>query len=95
MRSLEDQDYPEVSRGPGLGPGLPKAGSEPVAPGHSLEQRVHVQQVVLDRRAGHRPAGPGPQPTDRHGGLHLGVLDVVGLVQDQPGPAHLEQRARA
>lgn len=59
-----------------------------------LEQRVHVQQVVLDGGAGNSPAGPSPQLTDSHGGLHFGVLDIVGLIQNYSGPGHSQQRWR-
>lgn len=59
-----------------------------------LEQRVHVQQVVLDGRAGHGPAGTSPQLTHGHGGLHFGVFDVVGFVQNHSGPGHSQKRSR-
>lgn len=60
----------------------------------SLEQRVHVQQVVLDGGPGDGPARTGSQLTDGHGGLHLWVFDVVAFVQDHPGPGHSQERTR-
>lgn len=59
-----------------------------------LEQRVHVQQVVLDGGPGHGPAGASPQPTHGHGGLRLWVLDVVSFVQNHPVPGDPEERSR-
>lgn len=65
-----------------------------VCVGVLLEQRVHVQQVVLDGRTGDRPAGASPQPTHGHGRLHFGVFYVVGFVEDHAGPGHSQQRSR-
>lgn len=59
-----------------------------------LEQRVHVQQVVLDGRACDGPAGASPQLTHGQGGLHFWVLDVVSFVQNHPVPGDPEEWRR-
>lgn len=58
-----------------------------------LEQRVHVQQVVLNGCTSDSPTGSGPQLTDGHGGLHFWVFDAVGFIQNYAGPGHSQERS--
>lgn len=60
-----------------------------------LEQWVHVQQVVLDRRSRHSPACSSSQLTHSLGGLDFGVFDVVGFVQDHSCPVDSQERSWA
>lgn len=60
-----------------------------------LEQRVHVQQVVLNGCTSDSPTGSGPQLTDSHGGLHFWVFDAVGFIQNYAGPGHSQERSWA
>ena len=47
-----------------------------------LEDRPELAQVVLDRRAAHGQAVPAAEQPGGLGGLALGVLDRLGLVED-------------
>lgn len=62
-----------------------------------LQQRVHIQQVVLDGGTSDCPACFGPQLTHRHGGLHFRVLDVMGLIKNHtcPGNTHERRQVRS
>ena len=54
-----------------------------------LHDRPQVADVVLDRRAGQGDAVVGREGPRRLGLLGLGVLDVLGLVQDHARPVDL------
>ena len=53
-----------------------------------------VADVVFDRRAGQGNAVPGRQGAGRLGLLGLGILDVLGFVEDHSGPIHLLEDLR-
>lgn len=63
-----------------------------VQKGGILQQRVHIQQVVLDGGASHSPASFAPQLTHSHGSLHFRVLDAVGLVKNHTSPGYTQER---
>ena len=56
-----------------------------------LEDRPELAQVVLDRRAAHRQAVPAAEQPGGLGGLAVGVLDRLGLVEDHVVELDLRQ----
>lgn len=63
-----------------------------VQSGVILQQRVHIQQVVLDGGTSDGPVCLGPQLTHSHGGLHFRVLDVVGLIKNHTSPGYTQEK---
>lgn len=60
----------------------------------SLQQGVHVQQVILNGGSSDSPAGTGLELTHSNGGLDAGVLHIVSFIQDDPSPRDSKQRGR-
>lgn len=63
-----------------------------VQSGVILQQRVHIQQVVLDGGTSDCPACFSPQLTHSHGSLHFRVLNVVSLIKNHTSPGYTQER---
>ena len=59
------------------------------------QQRPQLHQVVLHRRAGDRDLERRRHPARALVRLGLVVLDVLGLVEEQPGPLRARRRPRS
>ncbi len=66
----------------------PRAQQAGVGP---VQDRPEIAEAVLDRRAGERQAGAGLQATQLLGGLRRGILDGLGLVDDDLAPFELAE----
>lgn len=61
---------------------------------YSLQQGIHVQQVILNGRSSDSPAGMGLELTHSNGSLHAGVFNIVSFIQYDPSPRYAKQRGR-
>ena len=73
----------------GLLTGLTSTSSQRV---YSLQQWIHVQQVVLNGGSCDSPTGLGLELTHGHGSLYPGILNIVSFIQYDSSPHYSKQR---